>query len=170
MAVEQCSTTPIEIIPADIGTWTMYKGSKEQLIAAGFADESYFPKGRKRVNYCDGPYSEDRRWWSIKKIGGNRFVLRKDHEFRRPPKPKDERYSCPAIFKDRAIFSMKMCTDVVTMQLSGEAELLEYGEKTIWIDEQSMQDVLCAYARLTETIRVAKVICRRKEPHLALVK
>lgn len=170
MTVEQCSTTPIEIIPNDSGIWTIYRGSMEQLIAAGFADESYFPEGRKRVNYCREPYSEHRQWWSIKKIKGVRFELRKNHEYRPLPKPKDERYSCPALFKDRVVFLANIHADVVMMQLSGEAELLEYGEKTILIDEQSMQDVLCACARLTEAIRAAKVVCRRKEPHLSIVK
>lgn len=170
MAVEQCSTTPIEIIPADSGTWTLYRGSKDQLIAAGFADASYFPEGRKRVKHCGEPYSEHRAWWSIKKIRGERFELRKDHEYRPLPKPKAEQYSCLALFKDQAVFSANISLDIVTMRLSGKAEFSEYGETTIWIDEQSMQDVLCAGARLAEAIRAAKVVCRRKEPHLTLVK
>lgn len=101
MAVEQCSTTPIEIIRADCGTWSTYTGSKEQLIAAGFANESYFPEEKKRVkSYKHGDAG---LFWSIKQIKGGRFRLHKQHNYQPLPQPKDARYSCPEIFKDRAI-------------------------------------------------------------------
>lgn len=87
---------------------------------------------------------------------------------------KDERYSryykSPSLFKDESVSILKDIFNFSMGQLSGKYEFSEYGETTMWIDEQSMQDVLCAGSRLFESIRVAKVVCRRKEPHLALVK
>lgn len=172
MAVEKCNTIPIEIIPGAGGTWTRYIGSKEQLIGAGFADESYFPEGRKRVkcaprNWADVP---NRKWWCINKIKGGRFELRKDHEYRAPLKSKNEMYSSPSLFKDRILFTLNNFLSVTMRDLSGQYEFSECGETTIWLEEQSMQDVLAARARLVEAIRTAKVTCRRKEPHLSIVK
>jgi len=48
-------------------------------------------------------------------------------------------------------------------------ELVPY-QKAFKVLQQSMQDVLAAGARLVEAIRTAKVTCRRKEPHLSIVK
>jgi hypothetical protein len=165
MAVEKCNTIPIEIIRGNVGTWTEYIGSKEQLIEAAFADESYFPEGKKRIKYSPGQLG-----WVIKKIKAGRFMLRKYHEYGAPPKSKDEMYSSPALFKDRVMYTLNSYLGVTMRDLSGKYEFSEWGETTIWIEEQSMQDVLAAGARLVEAIRTAKVTCRRKEPHLSIVK
>ena len=168
MAVEQCSTTPIEIIRADSGTWSTYTGSKEQLIAAGFANESFFPVGKKRTK--SRPHGDTGRFWSIKQIKGGIFTLRKDHEYQPLPQPKDVQYSCPAIFKDKAIGSAVFFLGAVMNKLSGNAEYSEYGERTLWVDDKSMQNILMAEARLLEAIRNARVVSKNKKPHLSIVK
>lgn len=78
-------------------------------------------------------------------------------------------YSSPSLFKDESIHFLKNIFNFSMERLSGKYEFSEYGEATIWIDEQSMQDVLFAGARLFEAVRAAKVVCRRKAPHLSVV-
>lgn len=89
-------------------------------------------------------------------------------------KKKEEQYSkyrhSPSLFKDESVSVLKKIFNFSMEQLSGKYEFSEYGETTIWLDEQSMQDVLCAGARLFEAVRAAKVVCRRKEPCLSIVK
>jgi hypothetical protein len=87
---------------------------------------------------------------------------------------KEERYSefhrSPSIFKDDASLFLKRIFNGAMEDLSGRYEFSEYGETTIWVDEGSMQDILSAGARLFEAIRAAKVVCRKKELHLSIVK
>jgi len=172
MAVEKCNTTPIEIIRGENGCWTKYVGSKEQLIDAGFADESYFPEGRKRVKYASHDRTETpkNQWWKINKLKGGLFRLHISHECIPQPTPKDARYFSSEIFKDRAIGTLNSFLRVTMNDLSGKYEFSEWGETTIWLEEQSMQDVIAAGARLVEAIRIAKVKCRSKESHLSIVK
>ena len=168
MAVEQCSTTPIEIIRGDSGTWSTYTGSKDQLIAAGFANESFFPEGKKRTK--SWRHGDTGKYWSIKQIKCGRFTLRKDHEYQPLPHPKDERYSCPEIFKDRAIGFAGRILSIVMDDLNGNVEYSKYEERTIWVDDESMQEILMAEARLLEAIRNARVVTRRELPRLSIVK
>jgi len=79
-------------------------------------------------------------------------------------------YSSPVIFKDRAISSLNLYQTLVMNELSGKREFADYGETTIWLDDHSMQEVICAGARFIEAIRIAKVVCRRKESRLSIVK
>lgn len=82
---------------------------------------------------------------------------------------KDRRCN-PAVFKDRNLSTLESYHRVVMNELSGEYEFYKYGEITMCLDEASMQEVICAGARLMEAIRTAKVVCRTKAPHLSLVK
>jgi hypothetical protein len=83
---------------------------------------------------------------------------------------KDDDFSSPALFKDSAIHLLNIGIAMAMSNLSGKSEFSEYGETTIWLDEQSMNDVLSAGERLKEAIRTAKVVCRKKESHLSVVK
>lgn len=76
----------------------------------------------------------------------------------------------PSIFKDDSVSILKIIFNSSMEQLSGKCEFLECGETTIWLDEQSMQEVLSAGARLFEAVRNAKVVCRNRVPHLSIVK
>ena len=165
MAVEKCNTIPIEIIRGEVGTWTEYIGSKEQLIEAGFSEESYFPEGKKRLKYSPGLLD-----WTVRKIKGNRFTLRKHHAYRPLPESKDTMYSSPALFKSSAISHLGNFIRLTANHLSGKHEFNTWGETTIWLDESSMREVLCAGARLIESIKAAKVKSRKQQPHLSIVK
>ena len=89
-------------------------------------------------------------------------------------KAKEDEYKkfhhSPSLFKDDATKFLKRMFNHTAEILSGRDEFSEHGETTIWVDEQSMQDVLSAGARLFEAIRAAKVVCRRKESHLSIVR
>ena len=89
-------------------------------------------------------------------------------------KAKEDEYKkfhhSPSLFKDAATKFLKSIFNSTAEILSGRDEFSEHGETTIWVDEQSMQDVLSAGARLFEAIRAAKVVCRRKESHLSIVR
>lgn len=76
----------------------------------------------------------------------------------------------PSLFKDESVSILKRIFNLSMEELSGKSEFSKYGETTIWIDEQSMQAVLCAGARLFEAVKAAKVVCRRKEPRLSIVR
>lgn len=79
-------------------------------------------------------------------------------------------YHSPSLFKDESVRILKHIFNFSMEQLSGKDEFVKYGEVTIWVDEQSMHDVLCAGARLFEAVRTAKVVCRKKEARLSIVK
>lgn len=89
-------------------------------------------------------------------------------------KEKEELYNkyrhSPSLFKDESVFILKDIFNFSMEKLSGRYEFSKHGEITIWVDEQSMQDVLCAGARLFEAVRAAKVVCRKKAEHLSIVK
>lgn len=91
----------------------------------------------------------------------------KQKERRRKQKP--ETYSHPDYFKDSAISLLNVGLIAAMKELRGEHELSGYNEMTIWIDEQSAQDVLCAQERLIDSIRKAKIIRRKKDRHLSIV-
>lgn len=89
-------------------------------------------------------------------------------------KEKEEQYQryqhSPSLFKDESIYALKKLFNFSMEQLSGKYELSEYGKTTIWVDEKSMQDILSAGARLFEAVRSAKVVVRKKELRLSIVK
>ena len=91
----------------------------------------------------------------------------KQKEEKRKQKP--DRYFSPIFFKNYAISFLNIGLIAAMKELRGEHEFSEYGEMTICIDEQSAQDILCASERLVDTIRKAKVIRCRKEPHLSII-
>jgi hypothetical protein len=92
MADSKLDTTPLEIIPAESGYYTEYIGSKEQLIEAGYAEQSYFPEGKKRKKYCGAPLNGRDYCW-VTKIKGGRFIVMKNHEYRDPnQKPQQKPY------------------------------------------------------------------------------
>lgn len=87
---------------------------------------------------------------------------------------KEEKYNkyhhSPSLFKDESVSILKTAFNCSMEQLSGKYEFTEYGESSIWLDEQSMQEVLSAGARMFEAVRNAKVICHKRAQHLSIVK
>lgn len=169
MAIEKCTTIPLQIISDKRIPRTRYIGSKEQLIAAGFADESHFPEGRKRIKH--GGKFEDRNQWYITKMKGGRFELDKWHDERRPPqKQKSERcFSSPEDFRNYALACIGRL-DVFIHFMGGGWEIEKYGEATMWIDDESMQEIIDAHNLLIETVEISKIVCAKKKLHLSIVK
>lgn len=88
------------------------------------------------------------------------------HRFQ-PLKQKEAHYSSPESFKNFAI----RCADELNnfdFIFNGEFELAEHGEKTIWLDDQSLQEIASARARLVDTVRAARVV--KAKPRLSIVK
>lgn len=171
MAVEQCTTIPIEIIRHESGTITQYIGSKEQLIAAGFADESYFPEGRKRIKWNT---RGDDDYWYVKKLKEGRYKLRRHHEYAQPAKKKEDFYDSPESFKELAFNWVEKDGRSFEMIFGGESEQLHYGEITMKLDDQSVKEIASVItemsARLTALVSAAKVVRVRPIPHLSIVK
>lgn len=135
--------------------------------------------------YVEVMVSDERKEWVSQEIKKHKQLCEERQEKKRHEKERQENqikmrqkkeerygkfYKSPSLFKDDSISRLKNSFDFYMEQLSGRDEFLEYGETTIWVDEQSMQDILCAGARLFEAIRAAKVVCRKKELHLSIVK
>lgn len=112
------------------------------------------------------------KYWQRRKEGLQRAREIEEYAERRNAKEGEYRryYHSPSLFKDDSVEILKRIFNFSMEQLSGKYEFSEYGETTIWVDEQSMQEVLCAGARLFEAVRAAKVTCRRKEQRLSIVK
>ena len=84
-------------------------------------------------------------------------------------KQKSDIYSSPILFKNGATNLLKMCLEATIHYLNGRREFSEYSETTLWIDEQSAQDIVCAGERLIDAVRKAKVVCLNKKRHLSIV-
>lgn len=112
------------------------------------------------------------KYWQRRQENLQRAREIEKHAERRNSKEEEYRryYHSPSLFKDDSVEILKRIFNFSMERLSGKYEFSEYGETTIWVDEQSMQEVLCAGARLFEAVRAAKVVCRRKELRLSIVK
>ncbi len=80
------------------------------------------------------------KFWQRRKEGALRDEQIKNQIERR--QSKDEEYSkyrhSPSLFKDESVSMLKRIFNCSMEQLSGKYEFSEYGETTIWIDEQSI--------------------------------
>jgi hypothetical protein len=73
------------LVIESLATYTKYTGTKEQLIAAGFAKSDHFPEGKKRLkcHFTPGVIRHPDEF-QMKKIKGGRFELKKYNENRGP--------------------------------------------------------------------------------------
>ena len=70
------------VVISDSPMFATYIGTKEQLIAGGFARPEQFPEARKRVKW---DYSMDNfrsEGWEVRKLKGDLFRLKRNHEHR----------------------------------------------------------------------------------------
>jgi len=76
-------------------------------------------------------------------------------------------FSDPESFRDFALNMVEH--DSFESLFGGNFELRNHGEKTMWIDEQSMQEILCAMKSLKSAVMEAKIVCKSKA-HLTVIK
>lgn len=106
------------------------------------------------------------RWLHEQKLTEHNKKLNKKRDV---IKPIPAKYSIPIIFKESAIKYLNIGIKPALRELRGEYQFEDYGQMMICIEDQSAQDILCAIARLKETIRKAKVVCSKKQSHLSIV-
>jgi hypothetical protein len=74
------ASAPKFLVISDSSHYTIYKGTKDQLIAFGVARPDDFPEGRKRVKWGEPGSGEDN--FRTEKLKGCRFKLMKWHPVR----------------------------------------------------------------------------------------
>lgn len=83
-------------------------------------------------------------------------------------------YSNPILFKEKIIDWLDLMTALAIQEMRGEHEYSYYRERTIWIDEQSMQkviqEVMLARQSIVEAVQKAKVSLHKRGPRLSIIK
>jgi hypothetical protein len=78
------ATAPQFVVISDLPGVTIFIGTREQLIALGVARPEEFPEGKKRLKWDYSMKNSISEGWSIRKIKGGRFEVKKSHEMRGP--------------------------------------------------------------------------------------
>lgn len=68
------------VVVSNLPRASIYTGTKEQLIALGVARPEQFPEGRKRVNWDFSVKSDTIDGWTVKKLKGGYFELKRNHK------------------------------------------------------------------------------------------
>lgn len=76
------ASAPKFAVISDLPGCTIYTGTREQLIALGFARPDQFPEGRKRLKWDYSMANSIEEGWAIRKIKGGTFELKKSHKNR----------------------------------------------------------------------------------------
>lgn len=146
--------TQIGLIVTDQPTSTEYEGSREDLIGDGICSAEQFPEGRKRLKY--GGKGND--FWSMRRIKGERFVFSKSHEYR-PARPKREAYfESPEVWQEhRQRYAVELLA-IVDELVSGKAERDIYGETTICLDQDTLQEIRAAINQIETSLRCGNAV------------
>jgi hypothetical protein len=185
MAKSECTTVPIEKTEHDY--YTIWKGPREGLIAAGICTADQFPEGRKRVlggildgagpgrpildatlapdglwltrRSRDGVY-EHRKLKSLKqlKLEKQAQIAQEELEWVKDPE---------ALRKQMRVCALFM--DVLLRYASGEFEILRRGETRVWLEPEAFQRLVKLRSQVLSIVENAKICERRNRPDLRLV-
>ncbi len=149
-------SNPARFVVSETETFTIYEGSREDLIAEGVATASMFPEGRKRVKDRLGPDIPKRENWITRRLKGNRYRLIRYHEYREPPR--EPIPWSPGRFKSRVAHSADMYLDLVQNEARGGIEGELYGRRTHRICREDLDRIRSLSHQLVDAILQARVI------------
>lgn len=146
------TSAPKFVVISDLLGATVYTGSREKLIALGFARPEQFPDGTRRVK---SDYSMDNivdEGWRTKRIKGGLFQLKKSHALRAPKSP-------VALEKFELNYRPDLDGKYAWELLQGRWSAL---------DEQSLEEISDVIDDIVEVVENAQA--RAKKNHLKLIK
>lgn len=136
--------------------YTEFTGSREALIAGGFATEAMFPEGRKRTKRLLGPGGSWDLKFDTKYLKGGRWTVRRWHEAKEAPRrpiPWDpEKYRAGLLVGARAALQI-FVVDIA----NGESEHKAYGQSTHQLNDTDQQKVAALAEQIVEVIRHAVI-------------
>lgn len=150
---------------------TIYRGTKDQLLAAGVSQEHYFPDGKKRTKHHFARYGFDSpNGWSTRKQAGGRYELRIWHEARPKPLPKMDCYTSVAGYKAGLEYTAQLYANSLLSDAKGATEFEMYGTTTYSLDDESIEDIKLATAHLISIVGRARIKTEKRSQRLTLVK
>lgn len=153
---------PVEI--ASKRCYTTYTGTKEALIAGGFAIESMFPEGRKRNKYHLGRDIPEEQQYTMEYRKGGVFVLQRWHEPEEPPKVPTPWN--PEEFRTSLLAGAHAALNVFLIVVaSGESERSTYGSPTHRLSQKD-QDKLANLADQVLAVIANAEIERLSKPNI----
>jgi hypothetical protein len=157
MAAGDFSEKPDLEIDSD-GRWTVYTGSRDELIGLGIFKDEHFPVLPKRVKYTLGP---DGCWkgsiW-IRRRAKGRFEAEHCHDGYSKKSERSEEFKNPESWrKDCEMFS-EVILHSLLRNASGEMEQKHFGEVTIRFDDTSLAAIRFAIHQVESAIRNGNVV------------
>lgn len=137
------------------GTWKRWTGERAKLVEMEVCREDQFPEGRKRHRYGDG--------WEVRQVLGGMFEFCVSTPRDEVKPMRGPEFDSADAWRKKVIGYTEIHLDVLTMDMGGEMERRMYGETTYRYDDETLERVAGAIAKVREALNSGRIVKTKRD-------